>query len=489
MIKNRILPSALFILASLVPVGTLAASAAGNGSQCSPYNSQKLAKGNGNPLLDFHFTADPTAVEHDGRLYVYSTNDHQQYEAVGSEGKNTYEKIRSLVMMSTDDMVNWTYHGLIDVGGIAPWIMASWAPSIVKREEEDGKTHFYLYFSNSGYGTGVITATSPVGPWSSPLGRSLIDADTPGLGDCKVPFDPGAVIDADGTGWLTVGSGKARIMRLGKDMTSIDSEIVKIPAPHHFEANELNYIDGTYVYTYNTDWQDYSDWTISDEKPTVCSMCYMTSKTPLDPESWKFRHNYLKNSGDYGYTFTNNHTHLHKFCDRWYVLYHSMELQKSFGTEGGFRNVCVDEIKVDEPGITIAMGNQSLEGPAQIKPSDPFALQQAETTAATSGIRFDHSSTPGNMIARPIGDEAVVMVKGASFDRTPGKCSLTASGKGLIEVRRGTVDGELLASVRIDSESLATHEADVTGQTGTGSGDLYFILKGKELNFDNWQFK
>ena len=100
-----------------------------------PEISPKLISKNGNPLLDFLFTADPTAVEHDGRLYVYATNDHQQYEGVGRDGKNTYEKIKTLAMMSTDDMVNWTYHGLINVGEIAPWIMASWAPSIIKRQE------------------------------------------------------------------------------------------------------------------------------------------------------------------------------------------------------------------------------------------------------------------------------------------------------------------------------------------------------------------
>jgi hypothetical protein len=51
------------------------------------------------------FTADPTAVEYNGRIYVYATNDHQQYEKVGKDGKNSYEHIRTLVMMSSDDMV------------------------------------------------------------------------------------------------------------------------------------------------------------------------------------------------------------------------------------------------------------------------------------------------------------------------------------------------------------------------------------------------
>ena len=61
--------------------------------------SPKLLTNNTNPLLDFMFTADPTAVEYNGRVYVYATNDHQQYEKVGKDGKNNYGYIRTLVMM------------------------------------------------------------------------------------------------------------------------------------------------------------------------------------------------------------------------------------------------------------------------------------------------------------------------------------------------------------------------------------------------------
>ncbi|MBR6617211.1 MAG: family 43 glycosylhydrolase, partial [Oscillospiraceae bacterium] len=114
-----------------------------------------------NPISGEIFCADPTAVEYNGRLYVFGTNDHQQFDAVGKDGKNTYEKIQSFVIFSTEDMVNWTYHGTIDVKTVAPWIISSWAPSIVSRVEDDGLTHFYLYFSNNGCGVGVITATDP----------------------------------------------------------------------------------------------------------------------------------------------------------------------------------------------------------------------------------------------------------------------------------------------------------------------------------------
>ena len=83
--------------------------------------SPKLLTGNGNPLLDFMYVADPTAIVHDGRIYVYGTNDQQQIDSVGRENKNSYEFIHSLVMMSSDDMVNWTYHGIINVEKSAPW--------------------------------------------------------------------------------------------------------------------------------------------------------------------------------------------------------------------------------------------------------------------------------------------------------------------------------------------------------------------------------
>ena len=100
-----------------------------------------------NPISPNVFCADPTGVEYNGRLYIYGTNDHQQYEAVGDDGKNDYVHIKSIVMLSTDDMVNWEYHGFIDVAKIAPWIVNSWAPSVTSRVEADGKTHFYLYLS------------------------------------------------------------------------------------------------------------------------------------------------------------------------------------------------------------------------------------------------------------------------------------------------------------------------------------------------------
>ena len=328
-------------------------------------------------------------MEYEGRLYIYGTNDNQQYETVGADGKNTYEHIKSLVILSTDDMVNYTYHGIIDIAEICPWALASWAPSITSRVEEDGLTHFYLYFSNSGWGTGVITSTSPTGPWSDPLGESLLDGNTPGLNGCSSPFDPGVCIDDNGTGWLAFGGGDggSRIVKLGDDMVSIDSDIVKIPSKFNFEASELNYINGTYVYTYNNDWSSHTDgWDVDGvTPPPQCSMSYMTTKTPLDTDSWVYQDYYFKNPGEYGLEYSNNHTHLQKYQGKYYLFYHAMYPQKALGTYGGFRSLCVNEAQVDEENVVIEKVTGDKAGVSQIKSLDPYQPVQAETIAACAG--------------------------------------------------------------------------------------------------------
>ena len=222
---------------------------------------------------------------------------------------------------------------------------------------------------------GVITSTSPLGPWEDPLGKPLLSTDTKGLTDCKNPFDPGVVVDDDGVGYLTFGgsdeaqkfddriSKASKIVRLGADMVSIDSEIATIPAPYFFEASELNFINGTYVYTYCSDWNCHSEvWDYNCDIPGKCSMIYLTSKTPLITESWQMGGEVLKNPGDFGYEHSNNHTHMHKFKGKWYILYHTLFLKADKKIKGGYRSICVDEINVNEENVIIKDGIITRKG-------------------------------------------------------------------------------------------------------------------------------
>ena len=444
-----------------------------------PVGSPKLGKGMANPLLDFHYIADPTAIEYNGRLYVYGTNDHQQYEA--GTASNTYEAINSLVVISTDDMVNWTYHGLIDTKSVAPWIMASWAPTIISKKQSDGSTLFSLYFSNSGTGSGVIQATSPVGPWISPLTENLTGG-----------FDPGAVIDANGDGWLAYGTGESYIVKLGDDLHSIAAGPVKLNAPYYFEANELNYINGTYVYTYNNDWSDHEPWNYGGEKPTGCSMVYFTSKTPLDANSWTYGANYFKNTGENGMNYGNNHTHLHKYQGKWYLFYQANNLEASIGTNGGFRSIYVDEIEVDETNVVIKECTPTFKGVSAIKTLNPYTAQYASTAAATLGIVHEQADGEGHMVAKvgtpnltaPVPTEGIIEVRNVEFNGTANTLKCLVKGTGSVTLRLDDKDGTDIATISSASDSWQ----ELTGNClsdPNGNHTVYLILSG-DVRLDKW---
>lgn len=452
-----------------------------------------------NPISPDFFCADPTAVEYEGRLYLFGTNDHEQYEKIGPDQDNSYEQIKSFLIFSTDDMVNWTYNGKINVGSIAPWIMNAWAPSICSRVEADGKTHFYLYFSNNGVGVGVLTATDPLGPWTDPLGKPLVSTSTAGLTNCPNPFDPGVVIDDNGVGWLSFGAGQAqgadsyhkgatRIVKLGDDMISFASDFKEIPTAYAMEASELNYINGTYVYTYCNDWIDSSKvaWDYDCEVATQCSMVYMTTKTPLDPQSWKMGGTYFINPGEAGFDYSNNHTHLHKFKDRWYLFYHTLELKKGMGITGAYRSMAVDEIEVDETAVTIKKCGGTKKGPQMIAPVDPFAVQPAGALCSNADITYDMTDPAAPcVVAKKAG--AWQSVRGVQFTESANagtaapEPEMTASAIDLLtyHITVTAVDGDTEITMN-PSDSKGNDCSGCVSVKGTGKYTIECDLGGAE---------
>lgn len=449
---------------------------------------------NSNPISSNVFCADPTAVEYEGRLYVYGTNDHQQY--LNAE-KNTYEKIKSLVCFSTDDMVNWTYHGEINVGKIAPWIYASWAPTICSRVEKDGQTHFYLYFSNSGCGVGVITATSPTGPWKDPLGHSLVSNATPGLKDCATPFDPGVCIDDEGIGWLSFGAGinskgtkampgSARIVKLGKDMISFDSDFVEIKAPYLFEASELNFINGTYVYTFNNSWDARDNWPIKGKAAsTACSMSYMTTKTPLITDSWEYEGHYFKNPGEMGFDYSNNHTHLHKYNDKWYLFYHTLMLQKKASIQGGFRSLGVDEITVDEENVSIKMAQATKNGVSSIKNLNPFEKVNGTTFATSAEVWYEDIEEAAKIAVKSNTSGSWIFVKNADFTTVPAGVLVEAEGQGTIQIFADAINNAPLATVKLSNKKVYEEAVNLKIK---GIHNLYFVFSEPKISLKSWRF-
>ena len=453
------------------------------------------AKLNGNPISSNIFCADPTAVEYEGRLYVYGTNDHEQYEKAE---KNTYEKIKSLVCFSTDDMVNWTYHGKINTGKITPWIYNSWAPSVCKRVEEDGLTHFYIYFSNSGTGVGVITATSPLGPWTDPLKKPLIKAGMKGL-DSPDPFDPGVCIDENGIGWLSFGGGvvknhtrtmpgSSKLVKLGSDLLSIDSDFINLQAPHFFEASEMNYINGTYVYTYNTDWEKRDDWPLKGTIPaSQCSMTYMTSKTPLISDSWQYQKHYFKNPGEMGFDYSNNHTHYEKYMGKWYLFYHTMDLQNKAGTNGGFRSIAVDKIEIDEENVVINMATATRKGPSAIKNLNPYETVPATTMVTSAEMWYENDENPLEIACQAVNDGGWILVKNVDFGEGATSVTMNVKGTDSFELRLADSLTKPVATIYpADTNNYKELTAEFNEKI-TGIHDVYILFCTKGNCLKDWK--
>lgn len=465
-----------------------------------------------NPIIPFNLCADPTAVEYNGRLYVYGTNDQQEYETTKDATRNTYGKITQLVCMSTADLVNWTFHGTINVKAAASWIWTSWAPSIVCREEADGKTHFYMYFTNSAAGIGVITATSPLGPWRDPIGHALIDGNTPGRGEQSNIIDPGVCIDDDGNGWLTFGGGdpnrngsklmpgNARIVKLGKDMISLDGPIKEIPAPFHFEANELNYINGKYVFSYSGGWScNNDDWNRYSGKsgfncPGNCSILSMTTDDPING-TWKYTGEILKNPGNFGYPWGNNHSHLQKFGDNYYMIYHTQQLERKMGLSGGYRGIAINRTTISTSTGRIVAPSMNNNGPTILPDARPKAADgvvfEAESMANSAGVTVRRLGTTLTAVA-DIQTGDWTMVRGFSFPEGAQSLKVRVRGKGVLELRLGSKTSKAVATIPFDSSGWTelTVDLDEPIEPGSVYTYLYFVFTeaGGLTQFDNYEF-
>ena len=513
---------------------------------CLQSKAQTLAadyKGNSNnnPISANVFCADPTALEYNGRLYVYGTNDSQSFIACGKKGGNNYDHIKSIVVFSTDDMVNWTFHGTIDTKKICsgwvtnPWwhgYGVSWAPSVTWRTNPDtGEDEFFLYFCNSSHGVGVLKASSPIGPWKSPNKELMITYDTSGafpMGT-SANFDPGVVIDDNGIGWIAFGGlndkeieknpllpDNARIVKLKPSMTEVDGSAVRIPAPYHFEANELNFIGGKYVYTYCSHWsRNQAEWNAYKSEHNITAsmpgggwMCYMVSDTPMDPNSWVLK-------GAYGPGVSgNNHSHLQKFQGKYYHIYHDhgsvlLDKMKSAGavdaSAGDFRSICVNSTTVNESTATVNTVTLNLEGVKQIKDLNPYEWQQAETMASCGGVEYeDFTNVKKNTKISSLGNDASqnmqvkmkagswISVRKVNFGTGANRFTLRAKGTGTMDIRTSVSKGTIV-TIEFSSNELEDHiieiPADKLEKIKGVKNNLFFVVTaGENVYVDAWKF-
>lgn len=450
-------------------------------------------KANNNPIATQRYSADPSVMVYNGRVYVYATNDVYEYNADGDVKENAYGKVKTINCFSTTDFVNWTDHGAIPVAGknleegapegAAKWANNSWAPCAAHKTI-DGKEKFFLYFADNGSGIGVLTADSPEGPWTDPLGKQLVSRQTPTCDTVEWLFDPAVMVDDDGSAYLCFGGGvpsgkdehpmTARIVKLGADMISLDGEPVTIDAPYLFEDSGINKINGKYVYSYCTNWA-------SGKKDGVGTavIAYMTSDSPMGP--YTYVGTVFPNPSNLG-GGGNNHHSIFEFNGELYIAYHTRSVDSQvFGKSRNYRSTHIDKLTVNEDGI-INKGTPTMTGVEQLDKLNPYVTVQAENIFRQYGINV---SGLGNTVVNA-SSGSFIGVKGADFSK--GLSTITVRAKAesdtKIDVRVGSERGTVIGTIDVKaSEDFQDFTGNFEGLSGTR--DLYFTFNGNVV-LDSW---
>lgn len=461
-----------------------------------------------NPLMVQRFGADPYALVYDGRVYIYMTGDKISYNPDRTVKENTYGNINTICVISSSDLVNWTDHGTVYAAGklgAANWGNNSWAPAAAYKKI-NGKDKFFLYFANNGNGIAVLTADSPTGPFTDPLGEALISRETPTCAEVTWLFDPAVLMDDDGSAYIYFGGGvpgpdkadnpgTARVAKLGDDMISLDGDPKPIKnVPYLFEDSGINKIGDTYYYSYCSNFDVTKDATkkYGFESGEIVTM---KSDSPMGP--FELCNPVLKNPEFFFGLGGNNHHCIFEFNGEWYITYHSRILEEKMGVLGGYRSTSIDKLILnDENEPTTSKGTRT--GVKQLETVDPYKDVKAVTISNAAGIdtkQFGEEAKKygsGDMILSEISDGSWTCVSGVDFGKDGAKevsVNACGTGSGSISIRLDTPSGKEVGTVEIDKPGKELKKIKaVLDEKITGKHNLYFVFSGEDYEVYSWKF-
>lgn len=473
--------------------------------------------GEHNPLIGHKFGADGFGYAEDGRVYMFMTNDTQGYApdpVTGISPSINYGNINQITLISSEDLVNWTDHGEIQVAGaqgIAPFTNNSWAPGFAKRVV-DGEEKYFLYYANGGGSSNVITGQSPLGPWESERTSTLINGSTPGAEDVAWKFDPAPLVDKDGKAYLYFGGGPAstsmpaserynnpkniRVIELGDDMVSTQGSAMVVDTPVSFEAAHVFEREGKYYLTYSSHFggNDFGgNQTPLPGYPGGGQIPYMMSDSPTNFPKEKYVGLLFPNQSQFfgAGTGGNNHQSVFEFEGKYYFTYHAPTLNKRINgnTTQGYRSPHIQELTFNADG-TIQQVVGDYAGVEQVRDFDPYRTFEAETFGWSKGIATQKvdggsaqfGSTAPNLVVKDIDNGDWTALSSVAFGDA-GASSVTVKIKALqtgasIELRTGSETGPVVATIPVDAPAgqWAEITADLEGLEGTH--DLFFAYKG-----------
>ena len=470
-----------------------------------------------NPISSYHYLADPSCASDGETFYIltdvddYNNQTNWNYDIVG------------LYAFTSQDMKNWTDHGMIfrSKREFSNYPNNTWASGIAIR-----RGRIFIVYPDGASGVGMITAPAIDGPYTDPIqashkvnriagGGNSVLGNCDGIAHC---FDPGIFFDndKDSTGYVIFGGGENKERKYGNNFDIMrftvndtggvfmdKSSLKRISLQNSFEAPYLHKKDTTYYISFNNQSQ---------------VIAYGKSK----------KHNIM---GDYSYVGPvipgigsvpdahgeggNNHHGFAEFKGKWYAVYHDRRLVTSNNhptacTQQGVcsvnpnyenhRSVSIDEIFWN--GDNMKTLEFTREGPKQIKNFDPYKTYKATTSSKQLNIRSRTDWTKGKPVVHVLtpqaSKESWIRVSGVDFGKGAQnlrvKAASVADGN-KIEIHTGSASGTLAGTCNLAKTSgwndYVDNDCEMSGLTGVVD-QIFFVFKGAKdstMGILEWEFQ
>ena len=466
-----------------------------------------------NPISTYHYLADPSCASDGDTFYIltdvddYSPQQNYNYDIVG------------LNAFSSQDMKNWTDHGMIfrSKREFGNYPDNTWASGIAVH-----KGRIYIVYPNGASGVGMLTATSIDGPYTDPVkethgvnyiaasfGSSVIGG-CDGIAHC---FDPGIFIEDDGTGYVIFGGGENGQRPYGNNLDIIKftenngkitidkNSLTRVSAQNSFEAPYIHKKGSKYYLSFNTPPQ-VIDYGMADKitGPYTFVGTVIPGVAGV-PDA--------HNEGG------NNHQGFAEFKGKWYAVYHDRRLVTASEHPGSctqsgqctnspnkenHRSVSIDELTWN--GDKMNKLTFTREGPKQIKNFDPYKTYKALTSSKQRNVRSRTDWTKGKPVVHvltPLATkESWIRVSGVDFgngaENLRVKAASVADGN-KIEIHTGSVSGTLAGTCSLAKTSgwndYVDNDCEMKGLTGVVD-ELFFVFKGSKdstMGVLEWEFQ
>jgi beta-xylosidase len=292
----------------------------------------------GNPIIKYKFTADPAALVHKDKVYIYTGHD------VAPEKRNGYE-MHEWLLFSTSDMKTFTEHpSPLNVKAFKWAKDDAWASQVIER---NGKFYWYVAVTHDsthrGKAIGVAVADNPLGPFKDAKGSAIITNDM--TTESKISWDdidPTVFIDDNKQAYLFWGNTTLHYVKLKENMIDMDGPMHTITLPKFTEAPWVHKKNGWYYLSYAYEFPE--------------KIAYAMSKSIEGP--WEYKGILNEIAGN----CNTNHQAIITFKGKDYFIYHNGALVPDYASF--HRSVCIDYLYYNKDGTMkrVIMTGEGVQG-------------------------------------------------------------------------------------------------------------------------------